>query len=553
MTLLPVVARELRVASRRASSYWGRALAALVAIGVFAWVFLLERGANGTQMGTVLFGVIATLAYVFAALAGVVFSADSISSERREGTLGLLFLTDLRGADVALGKLTASSLAAIYGLLAIFPVLGLCLLMGGVTGAEYGRVILVLVVVLLTSLALGLLASTLANDPMRAAVTALALILLWQFGGPLAGILASLSLERFGWDRMGINALFEGWEWVTPVTAMTGAFAEEYKRHAKAFRNALAFCSGLGLASLVLASLRLPRIWQVAESTTRLGWAGWLKGLRFRSSAEWTRYRTRLLELHPVVWLSGRHWLRNALVWAFLAGGGLLYTLIAGLSGDDDWWQPGALFAVAFPAHAILKCWAALEAPRQFFSDRRSGALELLLTTPVTIPELLRGRLNTLKRQFLGPAIAVAVLESLAGLRLLLEHPSDGDVPLFLLLWAIHLTTLFADLWTIAWVGNWVGLSTNGSRSTLHVIARVLVLPWIIWLVGSVLISVGFAGAMRQASWSGINWAVVSLLTWFGLTVANNLFWLSRAQRGLREHFRDTAAGQVRQRGRADH
>lgn len=549
MMLFPVVARELRVASRRASSYWGRALAALVAIGVFAWIFLAGRGGNGTQLGQVLFAVISTLAYVFAALAGVMFSADSISRERREGTLGLLFLTDLRGADVALGKLTASSLAAIYGLLAIFPVLGLCLLMGGVTGAEYGRVILVLVVVLLTSLAIGLLASTLAQDPMRAAVTALALILFWQFGGPLVGVVASLALERLGWDRIGINTLFEGWEWVTPVTAMTSAFADGYKQQANAFRNAFAFCAGIGLASLALASLRLPRIWQVADGKTRLGWSNWLKGLRFRSAEEWTRYRTRLLELHPVVWLSGRHWLRNGLVWSFLVGGGLVYIAIALLSGDDDWWKPGALFALAFPAHVFLKCWAALEAPRQFFSDRRSGALELLLTTPVTVPDLLRGRLSALKRQFLGPAVAVAVLESLAGLRMLMDDPNDSDVPFFLLFWAVHLTTLFADLWTIAWVGNWVGLSTNGSRSTLHVIARVLVLPWIVWLVGSVVVSVGFAVVIRQNSWSWVNWAMVCVLTWFGLAMANNLFWLTRAQRGLREQFRDTAAGQIRKRG----
>ena len=71
MTLLPVVARELRVASRRASSYWGRALAALVALSVFAWFFGFANHGSAQRMGQALFGITTTMAYVFASLTGV--------------------------------------------------------------------------------------------------------------------------------------------------------------------------------------------------------------------------------------------------------------------------------------------------------------------------------------------------------------------------------------------------------------------------------------------------------------------------------------------------
>ena len=47
---------------------------------------------------------------------------DCISEEKREGTLGLLFLTDLKGYDVALGKLCANSVRSFYALLATVPV-----------------------------------------------------------------------------------------------------------------------------------------------------------------------------------------------------------------------------------------------------------------------------------------------------------------------------------------------------------------------------------------------------------------------------------------------
>ena len=44
--------------------------------------------------------------------------------------MGLIFLTDLKGYDVVLGKLAATSLNGFYGLLAVFPLLAFPLLTG---------------------------------------------------------------------------------------------------------------------------------------------------------------------------------------------------------------------------------------------------------------------------------------------------------------------------------------------------------------------------------------------------------------------------------------
>ena len=92
----------------------------------------------------------------------------AFAREKREDTLGLLFLTDLKGYDVALGKFLGRSLNALYGLLALLPVLGLPLLLGGVTGREFWRMALALVNALLFSLALGLAVSAVARDSQRA-------------------------------------------------------------------------------------------------------------------------------------------------------------------------------------------------------------------------------------------------------------------------------------------------------------------------------------------------------------------------------------------------
>src|SRR5579872_354260 len=127
MTFLPIVERELRVASRRWFTYWSRLVAAgflLVIFGMILAISQLSRG-MGWSMGQVQFTTLKWITFIFAASVGVFLTSDSLSEEKRDGTLGLLFLTDLRGHDVVFGKLISQSLQAIYGLLAAFPILAL--------------------------------------------------------------------------------------------------------------------------------------------------------------------------------------------------------------------------------------------------------------------------------------------------------------------------------------------------------------------------------------------------------------------------------------------
>src|SRR5882762_353877 len=136
MTFLPIVERELRVASRRRGTYWNRTLAASVGIGITAVLLLLATREPTKEIGKILFSVLSGLFFLSSFLSGIRYTADCLSEEKREGTLGLLFLTDLRGYDVVLGKLAATSVNAFYGLLAIFPVMAIPLLLGGVSPAE---------------------------------------------------------------------------------------------------------------------------------------------------------------------------------------------------------------------------------------------------------------------------------------------------------------------------------------------------------------------------------------------------------------------------------
>src|SRR6185436_11919956 len=103
MMLLPIVARELRVTARRRRTYWIRFGIAAIALAFTGWsfLFLFSMGA-ATFAGKMLFGTLTGLAWVYAVIAGVFKTADTLSEEKRDGTLGLLFLTDLKGYDIVL-------------------------------------------------------------------------------------------------------------------------------------------------------------------------------------------------------------------------------------------------------------------------------------------------------------------------------------------------------------------------------------------------------------------------------------------------------------------
>ena len=199
MTFLPIVDRELRVAARRRATYWSRSSTAVVTIIVGLLVYAGSRKEPSHQLGEELFMAISGLAFLYCITTGIRSTADCLSEEKREGTLGLLFLTDLKGYDVVGGKLVATSLNAFYGLLAILPVLAIPLLMGGITNGEFWRMALVLANTFLFSLALGMFVSSISKNARRAMSGTLILILFFTMGLP--ALYAWLQHLNHSWQR----------------------------------------------------------------------------------------------------------------------------------------------------------------------------------------------------------------------------------------------------------------------------------------------------------------------------------------------------------------
>jgi ABC-type transport system involved in cytochrome c biogenesis permease component len=182
--LLPIAIRELRVSARNKATHRLRLYFAVGAVAVgggIGLLFSMGGGLAGSQAGIWIFGALKWIAFVFACAAGVFLTADCLSEEKREGTLGLLFLTDLRGHDVVLGKLLATSLRTFYSLLAIFPVMALSFVLGGVAAEDFQHSLLSLCNTLFFSLALGMAVSAMSRDPHKAMTAALAAMAVFLF------------------------------------------------------------------------------------------------------------------------------------------------------------------------------------------------------------------------------------------------------------------------------------------------------------------------------------------------------------------------------------
>jgi hypothetical protein len=532
MTFLPIVGRELLEASRRRGTYWIRLASAAAGLIIGGWVMLVMRHAAPAELGMALFIAISVAACIYCLFIGVFRTADCLSEEKREGTLGLLFLTDLKGYDIVFGKLAATSLNAFYGILALFPVMAIPLLVGGVTIAEFWRVVLVAINTLFFSLAVGMFCSSISRDERRAMVVAFIIVLFFAGGFPvLAAICHEWRPARF---------LFEYVLIPSPGYAAFMSFDAPFtKIRFNYFYASVLFTHVLSWVLLVAASLIVPRTWQdKALSAEQVKRREQLNRLQLGSSESRRSFRQRLLALNPFYWLAARHRTKPIAVWAFLVLVAFIW-MLGLIFNPHDWKEDYAYVWTAYIVHTVFKYWVVTEACRRFSLDRQSGALELLLSTPIQVKEIVRGQWMALERQFAGPVLVVL----LADFVFLLAGRQQSETVLF---WIALMVIFVTDLLTLGWLGMWRGLnSRRPNRAAAAALVRVLVLPWMAFLMLMTLGALTDAFGRRSGLWDGHSVIV------FGTVIAlvfNALFGLP-ARRRLTQEFRQVATQRFETRG----
>ena len=515
MTLLPIVARELRVAARRKATYYMRTFVAGGVITISALVFLMLHTESPKELGKVLFAFVSGTVLFFCALIGGGLTADCLSEEKREGTLGLLFLTDLTGFDVVMGKLASTSVNAFYSLLAVMPVLALPLLLGGVSPGEFQRVVLVCVNTMFLSLTTGLCVSSVSHHARKAIGGAMALMLLLTLGIPVLG----------GWldFKYHIRWAETAFTLQSPVLGMIHAFDRDYRTHADQFWSSLILIHLIAWACLGLASRAAKRTWQdrpksIKPGGWRAAWRTWLLG----SATERRALRRRLLRINPFLWRVGRERWRGYAVWLAMAIVGIVW-LWGALNLGHDWFGQPSYFVTGFLLMIGLKLAVASEAGHALGQDRWSGALELVLATPLSVGEIVGGQLLALKRQFLAPACVTLGLCFLFLLLTLADNTSGmvGEERLGMVsLWVAGMIVFVTDCAALAVVGMWHGLTQrHPSRAASTTMAWVLGLPWAVYLLG-VLWAVMLNRRSPPDWWFFLGlWFVPSLLVDFGFGV----------------------------------
>jgi len=365
MNLRPVIERELICEARNPANYWLRLIAAAALLFV-GGLYVLDEAASAQQwQGALLFQRMNLVILLTIFVLVPIMTADTIAREKREGTLGLLFLTPLKAREIVVGKCLIHGVRSLTLLVATVPMLALPVMMGGVSISQLLSTIAYDLSALCVALAAGICASVRQVEWFRAVAAALLMsfglsFLYWTCARSVFSI-ASSPLIPFagsaGWLLLGGLILWRFLE--TSATWLARNWSREITRSPE--------------PQWVAIFARSPIC---------------------RAVFHWNKSRT--LERNPVAWLQERTWTGRLTKW------GWLLTILAaipvgGCLGswrmDFTSWLNGLTL--------LLVTGIAFTATSTFRNERSTGALELLLVTPLTAGQILRGRLWGMVAHFL--------------------------------------------------------------------------------------------------------------------------------------------------------
>jgi ABC-type transport system involved in multi-copper enzyme maturation permease subunit len=515
MRLFTIAGREMRVIARQPvflRARWMTAGAFLVLLLWLAWVYGL---ASNRRANANLFEAFSAWIFFYCLFVGAASSADTVSREKREGTLGLLFLSSLSGREIIAGKISSSLMTLLYSLLAIFPLLAAPLLFGGITPGTFWMTLLTLVLALWFGMTCGFVASAICTKQFPAVATATTLALLFGAGWTL---LMSL-LQEFDVPDELTSELAK----FCPLKTLDLIESTRTVKGRQDFWQSLAFIFATTIATLILVSGRIARSWRDRPTVARK-WFQWRRGANTERPPSRSRLglRTRLLDINPILWLASRRKISSPvfiIVVSLIVLGVIMFpnfessrsasTLNGGMIG---WLIAWGLMCLGI--YALTSYYAAAVAGQRLAEDRQAGSLELIFSTAVNGKTLSRGLwLAYARRMFFAVALVVFVhgMFLYLGASLIISENLDelprGTTPLQLL-WAaftgavvkgktlewyygftlrLLLALLLALLtgWVaLGWVGRWLGLRMkHGGFAPLASLALLCAPPTLVFSI----------------------------------------------------------------------
>jgi hypothetical protein len=430
-------------------------LTALGAVAVLAILAATGQARLGRTDGLSLFAGSTVILLFVANLNGLRSTCNCISAERSQGTLILLFLASLKPNTILVSKLVTHSLRNAWAFLATLPVLGLCVLLGGVSGLMFAQGALAILAAAWLSLMVGLEQSCRNQGEHHAFSNGLRKLILLNLFPFLSPASLVLSVLLWGWKV---------YYWLT----LGGTLV-----------------TGLMLWSA--AKTALTNNWQEAPSEEGPSSSGRPAPPAQPAKGHLKRPPRRCGNTPPAYWLFARYGDARqaspaAIGISFVVVVGF-FSFIALFSADPETLVP--LYAEGMGAARFVQMLAMAKiAPQSFAEITRQGALEILQTTPVTLEEIVRAAFHFLTVHFRRGVLPMLGLDlvMLAALALKTRN-GDGSV-LRLAGWLVAQNSVFlSGLCAMAVTGVWLGLKQRSlTQASLSLAFCFLLVPALLYL-----------------------------------------------------------------------
>jgi hypothetical protein len=380
------------------------------------------------------------------------------AEERRNNTLGLLFSTGITATEVLVGKLAALLIIPLSRLITIIPCLMVLPLMHAVTADVCIATFVTFLVLLLLSIGVNLFSSLVFEEHSSARTFADIFIIVLVAIGPTIDFLnryfTGTSLDRL-------------WLCFSPAYAPWLLFhqAPQHQLHYIYLSN---FLTGAITVILFAASAVLvARIWRDQTTGARFS--------QFKIFSAFKQSRTRasrvLLESNPYQWLVERDF--QPMLLSCLTLGAIAIIWLLGLWHFElAWLVPLNFWATLLLVGSVVRWMSSYIAAKQIGRDRTSGGLELLLTSPLSIRDIIIGQENALRRYIRPLFWLTGALHILFFVLGLLFHPMPRQALINYTLISIFVAILgpwfnFKQHWTAFWISLNTGRPGYALRKNL--------------------------------------------------------------------------------------
>jgi len=423
---VPLLRRELRSFLRSARPFWILFffLALLMAIMGVSWGEFLKAWSPAMNLTGAMRGMFFTLAqgHLYFLVFFIPFlTAPSLVSERENGTLELLLSSPLSPFQVVVAKLLAPLVFVFLLLLAGTPVLALCLIGGGLSLQEIASVYLYFLFITLAYGSVGLYCSTLFAKTwqvmLAAAFLTLFLLVVLPYHGSLWQLIRPLffwSTDRYHWagffseNRKDLIEINHGFHYLNPFEAFRDLYPINPGPKPVSALSCFLYLAVLALLSI---SLALRRIHHATVLPPVHSWRA-----RSRTKEETRRRSLFFRDLSrdfSTRFASGEDragsLLEERLQW-FARSPGLIRTGYTGVIVSIMILPIAAyestLVFYAFPFLFTLLFTLPVTATR-IGVEREQGTLDLLRTTLLPMPSLVRAKFQTCLSYSLVAALAL--------------------------------------------------------------------------------------------------------------------------------------------------